>query len=113
MSWAVRSYCDDFARTPRGVLGADDVTRLEEQIAAEASLRELLPALDQLAAGERAVLGLVALDGLSVTDAARALGIRPVAARVRLHRARGTIRSHLVPAAVTVADHPTASEVSR
>jgi DNA-directed RNA polymerase specialized sigma24 family protein len=34
------------------------------------------------------VLELVAVDGLSVREAAAVLGIRPVAARVRLHRAR-------------------------
>jgi DNA-directed RNA polymerase specialized sigma24 family protein len=34
---------------------------------------------------------LVAVDGLSVREAAAALGSRPIAARVRLHRARKTL----------------------
>jgi DNA-directed RNA polymerase specialized sigma24 family protein len=41
------------------------------------------------------VLELVALDGLSVGEAGRALGIGAVAARVRLHRARARLRSRL------------------
>jgi RNA polymerase sigma-70 factor (ECF subfamily) len=49
--------------------------------------------LAELPAGERAVLELVALDGLSVHEAGRVLGISPVAARVRLHRARRRVRS--------------------
>jgi DNA-directed RNA polymerase specialized sigma24 family protein len=50
---------------------------------------------DPYLAGERAVLELVALDELSVTQAAAVLGLRPVTARVRLHRARGALRRQL------------------
>jgi RNA polymerase sigma-70 factor (ECF subfamily) len=84
----------------RRLLSADDITRLEERIDAEASARALLRAMDELPAGERAALELVALDGLSPHDAAQVLGIRFTAFRVRLHRARGRLRSqslHLVP----------------
>jgi len=38
------------------------------------------------------VLELIALDDLSVREAAAVLGVRPVTARVRLHRARGALR---------------------
>lgn len=77
------------------LLDADDVTRMQERIDAAAQARALFTAIAELPEGERAVLELVALDELSVTDAARALGIRPVAARVRLHRARATLRRQL------------------
>ncbi|MFE6988946.1 sigma factor-like helix-turn-helix DNA-binding protein, partial [Streptomyces pharetrae] len=42
--------------------------------------------------GERAVLELIAVDQLTLTEAAAALGIRQVTARVRLHRARRALR---------------------
>ena len=74
------------------LLDDDDVARLQQRIDAEAKSRELHAALATLADGERAVLELVALDGLSVADAAAALGIRPVTGRVRLHRARTAMR---------------------
>jgi DNA-directed RNA polymerase specialized sigma24 family protein len=38
---------------------------------------------------------LVVLDGLSVRDAAEALGVSHVAARVRLHRARRLLQRQL------------------
>jgi DNA-directed RNA polymerase specialized sigma24 family protein len=44
---------------------------------------------------ERAVVELVAVDGLSLKDAAAALGIRPGAARVRMYRARRVVRDAL------------------
>ncbi|WP_267892143.1 sigma factor-like helix-turn-helix DNA-binding protein, partial [Streptomyces caniscabiei] len=55
-----------------------------------------LAALGGLPEGERAVVELVAVDQLSVTEAAAALGIRKVTARVRLHRARRALRSAAV-----------------
>src|SRR5882757_2594503 len=54
-----------------------------------------IAAMDRLAEGERAVLELVVLDGLSVSEAAAAAGVRPVTARVRLHRARRKLRAEL------------------
>jgi RNA polymerase sigma-70 factor (ECF subfamily) len=44
---------------------------------------------------ERVVLELVALDELGLTEAAAAAGVRPVTARVRLHRARRKLRAEL------------------
>jgi RNA polymerase sigma factor (sigma-70 family) len=77
----------------RRLLDADDVDRLVAKIDAFRHVRELHQELQALPDGERAVLELVAVDGLSVAEAAAALGIRPVAARVRLHRARRALRS--------------------
>lgn len=79
----------------RRLLDEDDIARLEERIDAEAQAGELYLAMDRLSDGERAVLELVSMDGLTVGDAARALGIQPVTARVRLHRARQRLRDQL------------------
>lgn len=70
------------------LLDADDLARIHERLDAEAAARELYQSLDAIPEPERAVLELVALDELSVTEAAAALKITTVAARVRLHRAR-------------------------
>ena len=72
----------------RRLLEADDIGRLVEKIDASRQVRELHQQLQALPEGERAVLELVSVDGLTVVEAAAALGIRPVTARVRLHRAR-------------------------
>ena len=99
-------------RVPAGrtLADADDLARLDEQIDAEAERRRLCAAMELLPDGERAVLELVALDGLAVAEAARALGLRPVAARVRLHRARRTMRAQLDPATADL--NPMLTEVS-
>jgi RNA polymerase sigma-70 factor (ECF subfamily) len=86
-------------RSSSELIEPDDLSRLHERIDAEAGARRLYDAMDRLSSGERAVLELVALDGLSVGEAAAALGIRPVTARVRLHRARQTLRQELGPEA--------------
>jgi RNA polymerase sigma factor (sigma-70 family) len=65
--------------------------------------------MDRLPAAERAVLELVALDELSLAEAADAAGVRPVTARVRLHRARRKLRDELEP----TADEPTARKGDR
>ena len=70
------------------LLDADDVDRLVEKIDAARQVRELHAALQALPEGERAVLELVSVDGLTVAEAAAALNIRQATARVRLHRAR-------------------------
>jgi RNA polymerase sigma factor (sigma-70 family) len=76
-------------------LDDEDAARIDERLDAEARARELYRAMDRLPAGERAVLELVALDGLSVVEAAGALRVQPIAARVRLHRARRALREQL------------------
>ena len=60
---------------------------------AESPGRRALAALERLPEGERAVMELIAVDQLTVTEAAAALGIRQVTARVRLHRARKSLRT--------------------
>lgn len=94
----------------RTLVEEDDLAVLHERIDAEVRARELYRALDRLPESERALIELVALDGLSVRDAAKALGVQPVAARVRLHRARRLLRSHLGPSPVQITKQP--SEVS-
>jgi RNA polymerase sigma factor (sigma-70 family) len=90
----------------------DDIARLEERIDAESPGRAAYLALARLPEDERAVLELVAIDGLPVKDAAAALGIRPGTARVRLHRARRAAQQTLrVPAAHDFS--PTPVESSR
>ena len=79
----------------RRLLDENDVERMQERIDAAGRARELFEALAHLPEGERAVFELVALDELSVTEAASALGLRPVTARVRLHRARTTLRRQI------------------
>ena len=76
----------------RRLLEPDDIARLEDKLDAESPGRRALAALERLPAGERAVLELVAVDDLTVGEAATALGISQVAARVRLHRARKSLR---------------------
>lgn len=77
----------------RRLLDDADIVRLEERLDAAREARMLYELIDRLPAGERDVLELVGVDGLSVTDAAAALRISPTAARVRLHRARRTLRA--------------------
>ena len=77
------------------LIGDDDIAAMDARIDAEARSRELYAAMGRLAEGERAVLELVVLDGLSVSEAAAAAGVRPVTARVRLHRARRKLRAAL------------------
>jgi RNA polymerase sigma-70 factor (ECF subfamily) len=72
----------------RRLLDPDSVQRIVERIDAERDARELLAALDDLEDGQRAVVELVAVDGLTPAEAAAVLGVTPVAVRVRLHRAR-------------------------
>jgi RNA polymerase sigma-70 factor (ECF subfamily) len=79
----------------RRLLCEDDLERMQRRIDAASHSRALFAAVAQLPDGERAVLELVALDDLSVTEAAAVLGLRPVTARVRLHRARGALRRQL------------------
>ncbi|HEY7143082.1 MAG TPA: RNA polymerase sigma factor [Streptosporangiaceae bacterium] len=94
------------------LLDDDDIARLEEKIDAESPGRAAYLALARLPEDERAVLELVAIDGLPVQEAAAALGIRPGTARVRLHRARRAAREILSspPSHLTV---PTVMESRR
>jgi len=90
----------------RRLLESDDIARIQERIDAAAQARSLYAALGRLPDSERAVFELVALDQLSVSDAAAALGIRAVTARVRLHRARATLRRQVFDEDVTALTTP-------
>lgn len=79
----------------RRLLDDDDIARLEERIDAESAARRVFQALSRLPENERAVVELVAVDGLSLKEAAAALGIRPGTARVRMYRARRAARDAL------------------
>ncbi|MCB0879040.1 MAG: RNA polymerase sigma factor [Thermoleophilia bacterium] len=68
--------------------------RPQEEIAASCS-PALAQALSALSMKEREILLLVALGDLTVAMAARAVGISPVAARMRLHRARRQVARSL------------------
>jgi RNA polymerase sigma factor (sigma-70 family) len=77
------------------LLDADDYARVEERIDAASDLRRTYAAMQRLTHQDRQLLELVAVDGLSAVEAARALSISPVAARVRLTRARSRLRAAL------------------
>ncbi|MGC9670440.1 RNA polymerase sigma factor [Planosporangium sp. 12N6] len=79
----------------RRLLDAADIARLEERIDAESSARRVYHALADVPEATRRLLELVAVDGLPVAEAAAALDISPIAARVRLHRARKQLRDLL------------------
>ncbi|MET7709399.1 sigma-70 family RNA polymerase sigma factor [Micromonospora sp. NPDC005413] len=84
-------------------LSTDDIARIEERIDAESAARRTHRALSGLPEGTRALVELVAVDGLTVAEAATVLGMSPVAARVRLHRARRLVRAVLARPATTLA----------
>jgi RNA polymerase sigma-70 factor (ECF subfamily) len=56
----------------------------------------LTEAIGRVSAVDAALLVLTALDGLTVADAARAVGVKPGTARMRLHRARERLQVDLV-----------------
>jgi RNA polymerase sigma-70 factor, ECF subfamily len=93
----------------RELVDEEDLVALYERIDAESTARALYQAMAQLSAGERAVLELVALDSLTVGEAACALGIGAVAARVRLHRARRTLQDRLALPTLGIGDLPEVS----
>jgi RNA polymerase sigma factor (sigma-70 family) len=65
-----------------------DWDAVDARLDARAECGRLRSALDGLSDSDRELLLLVAWEGLSHAEAAAALGISPVAARSRLHRAR-------------------------
>ena len=79
----------------RRLLDDDDIARLEARIDAEQHRRDLLDALRALPSPQRDVLILVDIDGLEPAEAARALGIRPPNARMRLTRGRRRLRARI------------------
>ena len=80
----------------RALLDEHSFELLAQRIDSERLTRELYRSLAALPASQRAVVELVAIDGLSLIEAANALGISAGNARVRYHRARNRLQ-HVLP----------------
>jgi len=79
----------------RRLLDDDSAARIEDRIAAERHTRALYAGLATLSGRDRALMELVAVDGIPVAEAAAQLGMKPGTARVRLHRSRARLQQHL------------------
>ena len=79
----------------RALLDEQAAELLAHRIDAERLTRALYRSLAALPENQRAVVELVAVDGLSLTEAAQALGISAGNARVRYHRARTRLQDVL------------------
>ena len=76
----------------RALLDEQSADRIADRIDGERLSRELYRSLASLPDNQRAVVELVAVDGLSLVEAAQALGISAGNARVRYHRARARLQ---------------------
>ena len=95
----------------RRLVDGASLARIEERLDAEREPRRA-PGDRRAAEDDRALLELVSLDGLSIADAARVLGVKPATARVRLHRSRARVTARLDdPEAPEVPDRPLPLEV--
>ncbi|MFJ9708167.1 RNA polymerase sigma factor [Streptomyces sp. NPDC101234] len=83
----------------RRMLDEQDAAAIEARIDAARAARQLAGHHAALSEPLRAVLDLVAVDGLTTREAAQALGISTTTARMRLHRARKALKSATPPAA--------------
>jgi RNA polymerase sigma-70 factor (ECF subfamily) len=79
----------------RALLDDQSVERIADRIDGERMTRALYRSLGALPDNQRAVVELVAVDGLSLAEAAQALGITAGNARVRYHRARTRLQDVL------------------
>jgi RNA polymerase sigma factor (sigma-70 family) len=93
----------------RRLLDAQDIEALVDRIDAQRDARAVYQHLRRLPPGQRAVVELVAVDGLSLTEAAAALDIRPATARVRWFRARRFLRQIPPPAPRPADTHTTST----
>jgi RNA polymerase sigma factor (sigma-70 family) len=78
-------------------LRGDEHERVERMLDAARLAPSAERALGELTEAERALFLFVAHDQLSVADAARSLGLTPVAGRMRLARARRKLRAAMEP----------------
>ena len=76
----------------RALLDDAALERIAERLDSEREARRLYRSLAELPAKQRAVVELVAVDGLNLQEAAAVLGITPGNARVRYHRARARLQ---------------------
>lgn len=81
----------------RELLDDDSTDRIAGRIDSESTARAVYRSLAALPDRQRAVVELVAVDGLSLTGAADALGITAGNARVTYHRARRRLADALSP----------------
>ncbi|WP_107704904.1 RNA polymerase sigma factor [Nocardioides allogilvus] len=79
----------------RALLDESSAEHIVTRIDGERAARLVLARVAELPATQRAVVELVAVDGLSLTEAAAALGITATNARVRYHRGRTRLRLDL------------------
>jgi RNA polymerase sigma factor (sigma-70 family) len=79
----------------RELLDSDSLADIEHRIDAERAAREVYQAVSRLPRRDRALVELVAVDGLAVNEAAHRLGISEGAARVRWHRSRTRIKAQI------------------
>ncbi|KQQ65384.1 hypothetical protein ASF63_15725 [Microbacterium sp. Leaf320] len=101
----------------RRLIDADALDRVDARIDAEEPARALRAAYTSVTGIDRALLELTAIDELSVTDAATAVGVSPGAARTRLYRVKQRLREHITTHAAypplgarlhtLAAEHPT------
>lgn len=89
---ALRRYEKALRSMPRDPNYSADVVDLLDDPLSPQQARLLRTAMETLSGPDSALLTLTALEGFSVADAARALGMRPDTARVRLHRAKTKAR---------------------
>jgi RNA polymerase sigma factor (sigma-70 family) len=82
----------------RRELDDDDIAELEAYIDKQGFLTRLPQAVRRLSPGERELVGLVDVEGLTPSEAGRILRIPATLARVRLHRARTKLRTVLTSA---------------
>jgi RNA polymerase sigma factor (sigma-70 family) len=82
---------------PRPEVEPDHADRVDDRVASEARMREVLAAVDALPAHEREVLGLVAWAGLTYDQAAAALDVPVGTVRSRLSRARARLTTGGLP----------------
>jgi DNA-directed RNA polymerase specialized sigma24 family protein len=88
----------------RRALNAAECARLERQMRANAEFRRHYQAMLRLPAGDRAIVELVELDGLTPVQAAEALRVLPSLARLRLTRAQRRLAGPVAPPAVAEDD---------
>lgn len=88
---SVRRYEHLLRSLPRDT-DSFNVTDLVDEATDPENALALTHALQEMAPKDAALLALTALDGMSTADAARAMGISPNTARVRLHRAKAKAR---------------------
>ncbi|MFN8049827.1 MAG: RNA polymerase sigma factor [Acidimicrobiales bacterium] len=91
----------------RRVLEPNDIDRLTDAIDAARAAGDVVAAVRELPDAQRQALTMVAVDGLSAVEAARELDTTPTAVRMRLSRARRTVRQTIDP------PHDDAAEVAR